>query len=252
MFVSPKLWLVLFLAIFSSHASAKASAINETLAYALIEGYKIPFRIRAEPDTSKSIQNVRLTLDTDQLPTINFEGPVDTRVHYKTAVSKISLCGVNDKRVCLNIQAHVAVDTLIPVSGQMTFSCLFDVVNESGKLSVDKVDITDMQIDPWLNGVATILGGEKTVASRIRDEIEKQLKTGKLDLSGVGLLSSLSATATNNNLELLLKLKNRSPALKVLRTMASRKKSGNRIEIEGAQEEPLLSGSRLGRRALAK
>jgi hypothetical protein len=235
---------------FPAYAWAKASPVNETLAYALIEGYRIPFKIRTEADT-RNIQNVRLTLDTDQLPTINFGGPVDSRVHYKTEVSKISLCGVNDKRVCLNIQAHVAVDTLIPVSGQMTFSCLFDVVNESGKLSVDKVEITDMQIDPWLNGVATILGGEKTVASRIRDEIEKQLKRGKLDLSGVGLLSSLSAKATNNNLELLLKLRNRSPALKVLRTMASQKRNGNRIEIEG-EHEPSPGGGSLGRRALAK
>ncbi len=251
MFVSRKLWLVVVLAAFPSYTWAKSSPVNETSAYAFIEGYKIPFKIRTEPDSSRNIQNVRLTVDADQLPTINFEGPVDLRTHYKSEVSKISICGVNDKRVCLNISSHVALDTLIPVSGQMTFSCLFDVANESGKLSVDKIDVTNMQIDPWLNGVATIIGGEKTVASRIRDEIEKQLKTGKLDLSGVGLLSSVSTKATDNNLELQLKLKNRLPALKVFRTMASQKRSGNRIEIEGEQEPSRSKGSP-NRRASAK
>lgn len=234
MFVS-KRWLVLVLVTVLAYTFTKESLANETSAFALIEGYKIPFKIRTEPDTSSNTQSVHLKLDADQLPKLNIEGPVDSKVHYKSEVSKIDLCGVDDKRVCLNISSHVALDTLIPVSGQMTFSCLFDVVNQSGKLSVDKIDIKDMQIDPWLNGFATVMGGEKTVASRIKDEIEKQLKTGKLDLSGVGLLSALSAKATDNNLELVLKLKNRLPALKVFQTMASRKRSGNHIEIDGAQ-----------------
>ena len=251
MFVSPKCWLVLFFAMVPAHTWAKISSANEVTAYALMEGYKIPFKIKTEADTSKHIQNVRLTLDTEQIPTINLEGPVDARVNYKSEISKVSLCGVNNKRVCLNILSHVALDTLIPLSGQMTFSCSFDIANESGKLSVEKVDITNLQIDPWLNGFATIMGGEKTVASRIRDEIEKQLKTGKLDLSGVGLLSDLSAKTTNNNLELSLKLKNRAPALKVFQTMASQKRSGNRIEINGEHEPPRSNGS-LDRRASAK
>ncbi len=251
MFISHKHWLVLVLVMVPAYTSAKESPANETSAYALIDSYKIPFKIKTEPGPSNNIQNVHLRLDTDQLPKLTLEGPVDSRVHYKSEVSKIALCGVNDKRVCLNIFSHVALDTLIPVSGQMTFSCLFDVVNQSGKLSVDKIDIKDMQIDPWLNGVATIMGGEKKISTRIRDEIEKQLKTGKLDLSGVGLLSALSAKATDNNLELVLKLKNRLPALKVFQTMASRKRSGNRIEIDGGQEPTQSQGS-VARRASAK
>lgn len=251
MFVSPKCCLVLFFAMIPFHAWAKASPENEVTAYALMDGYKIPFTIKTEPDISRHIQNVRLTLDTDQIPAIHLEGPVNSRVNYKSDVSKVSLCGVNNTRVCLNISSHVSLDTFIPVSGQTTFSCFFDVANESGKLSVDKIDITNMQIDPWLNGFATIMGGEKTVATRIRDEIEKQLKTGRLDLSGVGLLSALSAKATDNKLELSLKLKNRLPALKVFRTMASQKRSGNRIAIEGG-EEPSRSTGSPGRRASAK
>ncbi len=248
MAVSPKYWLVLFLVMAPAHTWAKINSANEVAAYAWMDGYKIPFKIKTEVDTSKHIQNVRLTLDADQIPTINLEGPVNSRVKYKSEISKVSLCGVNNRRVCLNISSHVALDTLIPVSGQMRFSCFFDIVNNSGKLSVEKIDITNLQIDPWLNGFATIMGGAKTVASRIRDEIEKQLKTGKLDLGGVGLLSDLSAKTTNNNLELSLKLKNRAPALKVFQAMASQKRSGNRIEID---EEHKLNGSR-DRRASAK
>ena len=251
MFVSSKCWLVLFLTILPAHAWAKISSANEVTAYALMEGYKIPFKIKTETDTSKHIQNVRLTLDTEQIPTINLQGPVNSRVNYKSEISKVSLCGVNNNRVCLNILSHVALDTLIPLSGQMTFSCFFDIANESGKLSVEKIDITNLQIDPWLNGFATIMGGEKTVASRIRDEIEKQLKSGKLDLSGVGLLSDLSAKTTDNNLELSLKLKNRAPALKVFQTMASQKRSGNHIEIDEERKAPRSNGS-LNRRASAK
>jgi hypothetical protein len=251
MFVSPKYWLLLFLAMVPAHTWAKTSPANEVTAYALMQGYKIPFKIKTEADTSKHIQNVHLTLDTDQIPKINLEGHVDSRVNYKSETSKISLCGVNNKRVCLNILSHVALDALVPVSGNMTFSCSFDIANESGKLSVEKIDITNLQIDPWLNGFATIIGGEKTVASRIRDEIEKQLKTGKLDLSGVGLLSDLSAKTTNNNLELSLKLKNRLPALKVFQSMASQRRSGNRIEING-EHEPSRSNGSFDRRASAK
>lgn len=251
MFVSPKCWLVLFFTMLPAHAWAKISSANEVTAYALMEGYKIPFKIKTEADTSKHIQNVRLTLDTEQIPTINLQGPVDSRINYKSEISKVSLCGVNNKRVCLNILSHVALDTLIPLSGQMTFSCFFDIANESGKLFVEKIDITDLKIDPWLNGFATIMGGEKTVASRIRDEIEKQLKSGKLDLSGVGLLSDLSAKTTDNNLELSLKLKNRAPALKVFQTMASQKRSGNHIEIDEERKAPRSNGS-LDRRASAK
>ena len=251
MFVSPKCWLVLFFTMLPAHAWAKISSANEVTAYALMEGYKIPFKIKTEADTSKHIQNVRLTLDTEQIPTINLQGPVNSRVNYKSEISKVSLCGVNNKRVCLNILSHVALDTLIPLSGQMTFSCFFDIANESGKLFVEKIDITDLKIDPWLNGFATIMGGEKTVASRIRDEIEKQLKSGKLDLSGVGLLSDLSAKTTDNNLELSLKLKNRAPALKVFQTMASQKRSGNHIEIGEERKAPRNNGS-LDRRASAK
>jgi hypothetical protein len=248
MFFSPKCWLVLFLAMVPAHSWAKISFTNEVTAYALMEGYKIPFKIKTEANTSRLIQTVRLTLDADQIPTISLQGPVDSRANYKSEISKVSLCGVNNKRVCLNISSHVALDTLIPVSGQMTFSCFFDIANESGKLSVEKIDITNLQIDPWLNGFATVMGGEQTVESRIREEIEKQLKTGKLDLSGVGLLSDLSAKTTNNNLELSLKLKNRAPALKVFQTMASQKRSGNHIEID---EEHKSNGS-LDRRASAK
>jgi len=248
MFVSPKYCLVLLFAMVSAHAWAKISSANEVTAYALMEGYKIPFKIKTEADTTKHIQNVRLTLDTEQIPKINLQGPVDSRVNYRSEISKVSFCGVNNKRVCLNILSHVALDTLIPLSGQMTFSCFFDIANEAGKLSVEKIDITDLQIDTWLNGFATIMGGEKTVAARIRDEIEKQLKTGKLDLSGVGLLSDLSAKTSDNNLELSLKLKNRAPALKVFQSMASQKRSGNHIEI---YEEHKLNGS-LDRRASAK
>ena len=251
MFVSLKCWMVIFFTMLPAHAWAKISSANEVTAYALMEGYKIPFKIKTEADTSKHIQNVRLTLDTEQIPTINLQGPVDSRVNYKSEISKVSLCGVNNKRVCLNILSHVALDTLIPLSGQMTFSCFFDIANESGKLSVEKIDITNLQIDPWLNGFATIMGGEKTVASRIRDEIEKQLKSGKLDLSGVGLLSDLSAKTTDNNLELSLKLKNRAPALKVFQTMASQKRSGNHIEIDEERKAPRSNGS-LDRRASAK
>ena len=251
MFVSAKCWLVLFFTMLPAHAWAKISSANEVTAYALMEGYKIPFKIKTEADTSKHIQNVRLTLDTEQIPTINLQGPVDSRVNYKSEISKVSLCGVNNKRVCLNILSHVALDTLIPLSGQMTFSCFFDIANESGKLSVEKIDITNLQIDPWLNGFATIMGGEKTVASRIRDEIEKQLKSGKLDLSGVGLLSDLSAKTTDNNLEVSLKLKNRAPALKVFQTVASQKRSGNHIEIDQERKAPRSNGS-LDRRASAK
>ena len=129
MFVNPKIWLVLFFAMVPAHTWAKTSPANEVTAYALMEGYKIPFKIKTEADTSKHIENVRLTLDTDQIPTINLEGPVYSRVTYKSEISKISLCGVNDKRVCLNILSHVALDTFVPVSGQMTFSCFFDIAN---------------------------------------------------------------------------------------------------------------------------
>ena len=251
MFVSPKYCLVLILAVVPDHTLAKITPTMEVTAYALMDGYKIPFKIKIEADTSKNIQTVRLTLDADQIPTINLQGPVDSRLNYKSEISKVSLCGVKNKRVCLNILSHVALDTLIPVSGQMTFSCFFDIANESGKLSVEKIDITNLQIDPWLNGFATIMGGEKTVAARIRDEIEKQLKSGKLDLSGVGLLSDLSAKTTDNNLELSLKLKNRAPALKVFQNMASKKTSGNHIEID-AQRRPSQGDGSLDRRASAK
>ena len=129
MFVSPKCCLVLFFAMIPFHAWAKASPENEVTAYALMDGYKIPFTIKTEPDISRHIQNVRLTLDTDQIPAIHLEGPVNSRVNYKSDVSKVSLCGVNNTRVCLNISSHVSLDTFIPVSGQTTFSCFFDVAN---------------------------------------------------------------------------------------------------------------------------
>ncbi len=252
MCVSLKYWLVLCFAMVAPYASAKTTSSNEVSAYALMEGYKIPFKIKTEADTSKHIQNVHLTLDMDQIPAINLKGPIDSRVDYQSELSKISLCGVSDKKVCLNVLSHVALNTLIPVSGQMTFTCFIDIANQSGKLSVEKVDITNLQIDPWLNGFATVMGGEQTVATRIRNEIEKQLQTGKLDLSSVGVLSDLSARTTNNNLELSLKLRNRMPALKVLQTMVSHK-SGNRIEIN-EQAEPAASprGKGSGQRALAR
>jgi hypothetical protein len=235
MYITPKYWMVILFALIPVHAWARTSASSEVSAYALMEGYKIPFKIRSEAGNSKYIQNVRLTLDMDQIPTINLEGPIDSRLNYKSALSRISLCGVSDKRVCLNLISHVELNTLIPISGQMTFSCLLDITNKSGKLSVGKVDITNLQIDPWLNGFATVMGGEKTVSSRIRNEIEKQLQAGKLDLSGIGLLSDVSAKTVDNNLEVSLKLKNRMPALKVFQTMLSQK-SGSRIEIDEEQK----------------
>ena len=253
MHVGSKCWLILcFAMIGAPHTWAKTSSSTEINAYAVMEGYKIPFKMRTEADRSQNIQRVNLTLDINQIPTISLSGPIDNRLNYKGDISKISLCGVSDKRVCLNILSNVVVNTLIPVSGQMTFSCFFDIVNRSGNLSVEKVDVNNLHFKSWLNTFSSILGEEKTVASKIKNEVEKQLQSKKLDLSGAGLLSELGTKTINSNLELSLKLKNRMPALKVFQTVLSQK-SGNRVEIgeEERNSQPGSNGSsdRTGRTA---
>ena len=240
MHVGSQYWVVLCFALAAAPCTwAKTNSSTEINAYAVMDGYKIPFKMRTEASGSKNIQRISLTLDMTQIPAINLSGPIDTHVNYKSEISKISLCGVNDKKVCLNVLSNVELDTLIPVSGQMTFSCFFEVVNHSGNLSVEKVDVNNLHFSSWLNGFTSVMGGEKTVALRIKNEIEKQLQAKKLDLSGVGLLSDLNTKTINSNLELSLKLKNRMPALKVFQTALSQK-SGNRVEIN---EEQPSSGS---------
>ncbi len=179
MYISPKCWLIIYFAVIPAFALAKANSPTEVAAYALVEGYKVPFKIKTEADASRHVQNVHLTLDMDQIPTIKLEGPIDSRINYRSELSRLSLCGADDKRICLNVQSHVELNTLIPASGNMTFTCYFDIANQAGKLSVDKVDLTDMQIDPWLMGLASFMGREKDVASRIKGEIEKQLQSGE-------------------------------------------------------------------------
>lgn len=229
--VGSKYWLIIcFTMIAAPHALAKTSTSTETNAYVVMEGYKIPFKMSTEAGRSKNIQNINLTLDMNKIPTINLSGPIDTRFNYKSEISRIDLCGVNSKRVCLNILSNVEVNTLIPVSGRMKFSCFFDIVNRSGNLSIEKVDVNNLRFELWLNTFASVLGDEKAVASKIKNEVEKQLQSKKLDLSGAGLLSELGTKTANNNLELSLKLKNRMPALKVFQTVLSQK-SGNRVEI---------------------
>ena len=236
--VGSKFWLITCFAMIGvPHTWAKTTSSTEINAYAVMEGYKIPFKMRTEADRSKNIQQVSLMVDMNQIPTINLSGPIDTHINYKSEISKIALCGVNDKRVCLNILSNVEINTLIPVSGRMTFTCFFDIVNRSGNLSVDKVDVNNLHFKSWLNTFASVLGEEKTVALKIKNEIEKQLQEKKLDLSGVGLLSELGTKTVNSNLELSLKLKNRTPALKVFQTALSQK-SGNRVEINEEHISP--------------
>jgi hypothetical protein len=95
------------------------------------------------------------------------------------------------------------------------------------------------------------VGGEKTVAERIKNEIEKQFQAKNLDLSGIGLLSELKTKTIDSNLELSLKLKNRTAALKVFQT-ALAQKSGNRVEIN--EEQPRSNGylDQTGRTAYRK
>jgi hypothetical protein len=252
MYTGFRFWLAIyFAAIAAPYAWAKAISSTEIDAYAVMDGYKIPFKMRTEAGASKNIQKITLTLDMNQIPTITLSGPIDARVNYKSEISKISLCGMNNKRVCLNIVSNVELDTLLPVWGKMTFSCLFDIVNRSGKLSVEKVDVNNLHFDSWVNGFTSVVGGEKTVAERIKNEIEKQFQEKNLDLSGIGLLSELKTKTTDNNLELSLKLKNRAPALKVIQT-ALAQKSDNRVEI--SQEQPPSDGApnQTGRTAYRK
>ena len=115
---------------------------------------------------------------------------------------------MSNKRICLNILSDVELDTLLPVWGKMTFSCLFEIVNRSGKLSVEKVDVNNLHFDSWVNDFTSVVGGEKKVSERVKNEIEKQFQTKKLDLSGIGLLSELKTKTIDSNLELSLKLKN--------------------------------------------
>ncbi len=244
MHVGSKCWLIICFALIAApHTWAKSIASTEVNAYAVMDGYKIPFKMRTEADGSKNIQRVSLTLDMNQIPTINLSGPIDTRLNYKSELSKISLCGVSDKRVCLKILSNVEVNTLIPVYGRMSFVCFFDIVNRSGNLSIEKVDVNNLRFESWLNTFASILGDEKAVASKIKNEVEKQLQSKKLDLSGAGLLSELGTKTANSNLELSLKLKNRMPALKVFQSVLSQK-SGNRVEIgEEHISQPGSNGS---------
>ncbi len=228
--------IICFALIGAPHCWAKTSSSTETNAYVVMEGYKIPFKMRTDAGGSKNIQNISLMLDMNKIPNINLSGPIDKRLNYKSEISKVDLCGVNSKRVCLNVLSNVEVDTLIPVTGRMTFSCFFDIVNRSGNLSIEKVDVDNLHFKSWLNTFASILGEEKTVASKIKNEVEKQLQSKKLDLSGAGLLSELGAKTVDSNLELSLKLKNRMPALKVFQTALSQK-SGNRVEI-GEEHNP--------------
>ncbi len=252
MHVGSKCWLILcFAVIVAPHTWAKTTSSTEVNAYAVMEGYKIPFKMRTEADRSKNIQQVNLTVDMNQIPTINLSGPIDTRLNYKSEISKISLCGVNDKRICLNIASNVEVNTLIPVSGRMTFSCFFDFVNHSGNLSVEKVDVNNLHFESWLNTFANVLGEEKTVASKIKNEIEKQLQSKRLDLSGAGLLSEIGTKTVNSNLELSLKLRNRAPALKVFQTVLAQK-SGNRVEIGEEQNPASLPESRDSRPVMSR
>jgi hypothetical protein len=252
MYAGFRFWLVIyFAAVAAPYAWTKTTSPTEINAYAVMDGYKIPFKMRTEADTSKNIQKISLTLDMTQIPTINLTGPIDKRVNYKSEISKISLCGMSDKRVCLNVLSNVELDTLLPVWGKMTFSCLFEIVNRSGKLSVEKVDVNNLHFDSWVNGFTSVIGGEETVAERIKTEIEKQFQAKKLDLSGVGLLSELKTKTIDSNLELSLKLKNRAPALKVFQT-ALAQKSGNRVEID--EEQPRSDGyvDQTGRTAYRK
>lgn len=247
-----RFWLVIYFAtVPAPYAWAKTTSPTEINAYAVMDGYKIPFKMRTEEDASKNIQRISLTLDMNQIPTINLSGPIDARVNYKGEISKISLCGMSNKRICLNILSDVELDTLLPVWGKMTFSCLFEIVNRSGKLSVEKVDVNNVHFDSWVNGFTSVVGGEKTVSERIKNEIEKQFQTKKLDLSGIGLLSELKTKTIDSNLELSLKLKNRTPALKVFQT-ALAQKSGNRVEIN--EEQPQSKGylDQTGRTAYRK
>jgi len=241
MYAGFRFWLAIcFATVSAPYTWAKTTSPTEINAYAVMDGYKIPFKMRTEADASKNIQRINLTLDMNQIPTINLSGPIDTRVNYKSEILKISLCGMSDNRVCLNVLSNVELDTLIPVWGRMTFSCLFEIVNRSGNLSVEKVDVNNLHFDSWVNGFTSVMGGEKTVASKIKNEIEKQLQAKKLDLSGVGLLSELNTKTVDSSLELSLKLKNRRPALKVFQT-ALAQKSNNRVEIN--QEQPRSNGS---------
>jgi hypothetical protein len=245
-------WLAICSAtIAAPYAWAKTTSPTEINAYAVMDGYKIPFKMRTEADTSKNIQKISLTLDMNQIPTITLSGPIDTHVNYKSEISKISLCGMNNKKICLNILSNVELDTLLPVWGKMTFSCLFEIVNRSGRLSVEKVDVNNLHFDSWVNGFTSVVGGEKTVSERIKNEIEKQFQAKNLDLSGIGLLSELKTKTIDSNLELSLKLKNRTPALKVFQT-ALAQKSGNRVEIN--EEQPLSIGApnQTGRTAYRK
>lgn len=249
MYAGFRFWLVIcFATVAAPYTWAKKASPTEINAYAVMEGYKIPFKMRTEAHASKNIQRISLTLDMNQIPTINLSGPIDTRVNYKSEISKISLCGMSDKRVCLNVLSNVELDTLIPVWGQMTFSCLFEIVNRSGNLSVEKVDVNNLHFDSWVNGFTSVMGGEKTVAERIKNEIEKQFQAKKLDLSGVGLLSELNTKTVDSNLELSLKLKNRMPALKVFQA-ALAQKSNNRVEINEEQARSNGSPDQTGKTA---
>ncbi len=241
-------WLVLCFAVAAPDVwAAKTTAPTEINAYAIMEGYKIPFKMRTEPDRSKNIQRVNLTLDVNRIPPIDLSGPIDNNLSYKSKISRISLCGMSGKKVCLYVLSDVEVNTLIPVSGQMTFYCFFEFVNNSGILSVEQVDVRDLKFESWLNGLASAVGDEKAIASKIKAEIEKQLQAKKLDLSGVGLLSDLATKTVDNNLELALKLKNRMPALKVFQA-ALAQKSSNRVEV-GEENTPNRSRDQTGRTA---
>lgn len=240
MYIGLQLLVIGFAMVAAPCTWARTTPPTEINAYAVMEGYKIPFKMRTEAGASRNIQRISLTLDMNEIPQINLSGPVDEHLNYKGEISKVSLCGMSDKRVCLNVLSNVELNTFIPVSGVMSFSCFFEIVNHSGKLSVDKVDVNNLHFNSWVNGFTSVLGGEKTVAAKIKSEVEKQLQSKKLDLSGVGLLSELNTKTINSNLELSLKLKNRMPALKVFQTALSQK-SGNRVEIN--EEQPPSSGS---------
>ena len=54
MYITPKYWMVILFTLIPVHAWAKTSASSEVSAYALMEGYKIPFKIRSEAGNSKS------------------------------------------------------------------------------------------------------------------------------------------------------------------------------------------------------
>ena len=228
--------LILLLTILSAHASPVLPSSNEIEAFAVVGGYKVPFKIRTIGEISDNVQGIAISTSFRKMPPIQ-----DKSADYELRVINMKQCGVSNNTLCLRILSNIHLDVLVPNSGHMSFYCIFRITNKSGKISTEDIDVRNLQFDL---GFQSFLISFSYTKEQIKQMIKNRLRTimenQSIDLGAIGIQSDLETTVNGNEVEALLKIKYAIPGMDAIKISLSQEDSKH-VQIEAGVKPAFFS-----------